>query len=579
MQLFLLIALACLLGTATARTELLSPVPTTVSTLGNYPAPMSLPATVYRISHSNRTTEAQLTLFTLQGALARSALSASNSSFPLLYKTTGTANTSTDGTWTYWSYYLHKYGGRVQFSDECADSSVDDILTHLAPQYISGYYLSYYADKGEADNVNAAISMAAVTDGAIVTTPAYQSLMKRLNISLLQDMRGYTESAFLYQFAPLNTSSDAPLWPFSQQFIACQTPTKAATFLSDWSMLASAVTLHHIPTAQAVLDLVTEMPFAWLGWTADTWGENDMTGKISAAGGYVWAADTQNNLGTHAFFRDSLPPLPNATAISNKGKHTVAFLFTDGDSLVADTGAVVDRRHWLDARRGSFPLSFGIDPSLAMLAPSTLGLMYDSAGVNDSIVAFAPGYAYPSFMPLEIEVWTWAEAASELMATAGLRINYYIDFNYSASYFGPLLQAPNIDGVVYFDYPNYYVLDNGRNGTVTWVNHKPAIAVRDSLWAGHSTPDSIATMLNQQSRDSTQTAGYSVIAAHLWSQDVGTISDVVEQLDGDGVVVVRLDELVALMTANVKEADRVTAEAPTRPSKQGVEKRVPVATE
>ena len=579
MALLFLFRLACLLVTTSAFLQPPSPFPASNPALLVYPTPLSLPATVHRISHTNRSIDAQLTLFTLQGCLARSALNTTTPTFPLLYKTTATANTSTDGTWTYWQYYQDKYGfGRVQFSEQYADSSVDDIVGQFSG-YVSGYYLSHYTQQSEADNVNMAISMASITDRAIVTTAAYVPLMKRLNIPLLRDMRDYTESTFLSQFQPLNTSVDAPQWPFNRQYISAQTPTKAATFLTDWSMLASAVKLHHIPTAQAVLTLVPDgRMFAWLGWTADTWGENDMTSIVSAAGGIVWAADTQNNLGTHAFFRDPLPPLPKPALVNNKGKHTVAFLFTDGDSLVADTGAVVDRRHWTDARRGTYPLSFGVDPSLALLAPSTLGLMYDTAGQNDSIVAFAPGYAYPSYMSDE-QVWMWAEAASATMAAAQLRMQYYIDFNYSSRYFAPLLHQSNIDAVVYFDYPNYYILDHGRNGSVTWVDHKPAIALRDSMWTGHSTPQSIAAVLNSQLRDHTQTAGYSVIAAHLWTQDVGTIGEVVAQLDGDGVVVVRLEELVALMSANVQEADRVTAEVPTRPSQQTAQQRARLATE
>ena len=577
MALFLLVV-ASLLTLTTAIAEPLTPFATAHPTLlRNIPSPYSVPAAVHRINHSNRTLDAQLTLITLQGALARSALTIPNASFPLLYKTTGTEATSTDGTWTYWKYYGSKYGVNSIFLEKHADSSVEDIVTFFRHR-VTGYYLCEYTQRGEADNVNMAISSASITDGAIVTTPAYASLMKQLNITLLQDMRSFTEASFLYQFQPLNKSADAPQWPFSNQFISSQTPTKAATFLTDWSMLASAVTLHHIPTAQAVLDLVPKGLFAWLGWTADSWGENDMTSKISAAGGVVWAADTQNNLGTHAFFRDTLTPLPSPAATNNKGKHTVAFLFTDGDSLVADTGAVVDGRHWFDERRGSFPLSFGVDPSLSLLAPGTLGLMYDTATVNDSIVAFSPGYAYPSFMS-ELQLEVWAASAAVLMSAAGLRVNYYIDFNYSSAYFAPLLRQPNIDGVIYFDYPNYYVLTEGRNGSVTWLNSKPAIAVRDSLWTGHSTPETVADMLNQQLRDNTQTAGYSVIAAHLWTQDVGTIGEVVSRLDAEGVVVVRVDELVALMTANVKQVDRVKAEVAAPSSKRRAEQRVQLATE
>ena len=114
---------------------------------------------------------------------------------------------------------------------------------------------------------------------------------------------------------------------------------------------------------------------------------------------------------------------------------------------------------------------------------------------------------------------------------------------------------------MYFDYPNYYLLDGGRNGSVFWVDDKPAIAVRESLWAGHSTPQSVAALINQQTRDHRGVAGYSVVAVHLWSQTVDTVGEAVKALDEEGVVVVKLDELVRLMSANVAQEDRVVVQA------------------
>ena len=115
------------------------------------------------------------------------------------------------------------------------------------------------------------------------------------------------------------------------------------------------------------------------------------------------------------------------------------------------------------------------------------------------------------------------------------------------------------DSLVYFNYPDFYVVPN-RSGSVIWVDQKPAIAVRDSLWEGHSTPSSLAKLLNAQSRDAGSVDGYSVLAVHLWSQTVDTVAETVEALDKDGVVVVKLDELVRLMTVNVRREERVVAE-------------------
>lgn len=79
---------------------------------------------------------------------------------------------------------------------------------------------------------------------------------------------------------------------------------------------------------------------------------------------------------------------------------------------------------------------------------------------------------------------------------------------------------------------------------------------QDSLWADHSTPESIAELLNKQSRDAETVDGYSVIGIHMWSQTVDTVNQIATLLDED-VEVVKLDELVRLMTDNVKRDVKV----------------------
>ena len=206
-----------------------------------------------------------------------------------------------------------------------------------------------------------------------------------------------------------------------------------------------------------------------------------MTETVSRAGGVVWAADTLHNLATHAFFVGawSSPGARKQPAVDNRGKHTVAFLFTDGDSLCADTVGLIDSTHWSSKRRGAYPMAWGVDPSLAFLAPGTLGFLYNTSTANDAVVGFAPGYAYPSYMTEE-QRWLYAEEAGETMAKAGLTINYVrrasasasaaapirpgsdtdgrigrtafprllqmIDFNFSAEFFGPLLHQWSVDG-------------------------------------------------------------------------------------------------------------------------------------
>jgi hypothetical protein len=378
--------------------------------------------------------------------------------------------------------------------------------------------------------------------------------MVGLGIPLIKDYRGMDEYTYVNQFYPFNPSSNEP-WPFSKRFFSVQVSDKSVQYLSDWSIFANVLQIHHIPTVLQIIKQVTE-PIdsftAWLGWTADAWSENQMTGNFSQAGGMVWAADVMPNFATHAYMQLELP-MTNPTHVDtnnlpdNTNKHTVSFLFTDGDSICADAEGIFQR--YTMPARGDVPISWGLDPSLAHLAPGILQMYYDHATVNDSFIAFAPGYAYPDFMD-DNDRWKWAQLAGEAMVAADMSVNYFIGFNYSTEFFGPVLSQWNVAGVVYFDYPNYYLLTDNRNGTVTWVHNKPSIAVRESLWDGHSTPAYIASVLNSQKRDSTTVDGYSVIAVHVWSEDVNSIVETVKALDDD-IMVVNLDVLVALMTQNV----------------------------
>ena len=102
-----------------------------------------------------------------------------------------------------------------------------------------------------------------------------------------------------------------------------------------------------------------------------------------------------------------------------------------------------------------------------------------------------------------------------------------------------------------YSYYGNYVLPEPANGSVKWVNGKPCVSIRASLWQDHSTPQSIAKMLNAQSRNHTSAAGYSVIAVHIWSETMDSMLQVAELLDDD-VLLVKPDALIQLMTKNVQ---------------------------
>ena len=531
-----------------------------------YPTP-PLPSTVYLYSSDDYTAADYFLLLTLQGALAilnarrPTATTTSNTvavpadSDVLLFHVTGNATSATSPEWVYWSEFHKLLGGQVKFSEQYMGASVAQLLKLLAGR-LTGYYLTEL----HTDSVNVGLSLAGVTPGAIAATESHVSLLKSLNIPLIEDVRNVTEQQFVARYVHSTSTALPSNWPFSTRFIACEIVDKSITSLTDWSMLIGAITVHRTDTYQQLLPLfhASHSPPQFnvvFGWVTDGSAEHDYTGNASAWGAGVLASDWLNNGATHV----SLPlptPLHNPTRAnptslpSNTNKHTVAVVFTDGDNICSDLNLLLDAAHWAHPRRGEIAIGWGINPTLAYTAPIGLHTYYGQANASkDGFVGFSSTYAFPEAMPSGGAA-EWAEATGAAMAAADIRVVNFIGNSWNASYWTYLLQQHNIDGAVYFDYYGNYVLPAPNNGAVQWIHNKPAIAVRASLWQDHSTPASIAQMLNEQVRDETVVAGYSVVAVHIWSETVDSLLEMAAALDDD-VVLVKPDELVALMTAKV----------------------------
>ena len=528
-----------------------------------YPHP-PLPHTVYLYSQDNYSPADFFLLLTLQGALAklnaeRAPSSKATKDDVLLFHVTGNATQPTSPEWIYWTEFQSLLGNRVTFNNKHIGNTVSDWLILLGHR-ITGYYLT----EMHTDSVNIGVSLAGITTGAIAATESHVKLLSKLNIPLLEDVRNTTEQQFIARYISDTTSSVLPVdWPFSTRFIACEIVDKSITSLTDWVILLGSITIHRTDTYQLLLPLLhtAHNPPQFnvvFGWVTDNSTEHDFTGNASEWGAGVLASDWLNNGATHASLQlpsgVSLvnPTKANPTMLPyNKGKHTVAVVFTDGDNICSDLNLLLDKTHWNHPRRGEIAIGWGINPTLAYTAPIGLHTYYSQSNSSkDSFVAFSSTYAFPEAMPAGGSVEEWAEATGAAMATADIRVVNFIGNDWNATHWSALLQQHNIDGAIYFMYYGNYVLDPPDNGSVQWVNNKPGIAVRAALWQDHSTPKSIAQMLNNQSRDETTVDGYSVIAVHIWSETVDSLLEMNAAFDDD-VILVKPDELVALMTAKV----------------------------
>ena len=177
-----------------------------------YPNPTSLPSTVFVVSYHGRSSDDQLLLSSLQGALAQRALHSTDRRLPLLYRVlsdstqrkadAGMDSSDDDSDWTYLDHYARHYP-TVAFNRSLLTAPLADLLSAFRSQ-LSGAVLTATAG---GDGLRIAISLAGVTPGAFVATNQHVVVLKQLALPIVRDVRGLAnETAFLLSFAPFNHS-------------------------------------------------------------------------------------------------------------------------------------------------------------------------------------------------------------------------------------------------------------------------------------------------------------------------------------------------------------------------------------
>jgi hypothetical protein len=133
------------------------------------------------------------------------------------------------------------------------------------------------------------------------------------------------------------------------------------------------------------------------------------------------------------------------------------------------------------------------------------------------------------------------------MKKSDLKILNIIGNSMDDQYLTPYLNQSNIDAVFYYYFSDY----SGGKGEIKWINNKPIITGRYKLWEGFETPNSIASKLNNLSKDIHSASGYSLIPVHVWSMGVEQIIECANLLDSN-VRIVTPDEFVSLIKKNVQ---------------------------
>lgn len=310
-----------------------------------------------------------------------------------------------------------------------------------------------------------------------------------------------------------------------------------------------------------------------------TYSEDSDVAFFSKFGQFIVPTDYSCNL-TFFSAKEFKPALkfkqPNddTNIAVDSNKHYVAFVVSDGDNATYWQNTATFSTNYMSAvgrDEDDFAVTWSISPSLADLMPQVLNNTYNNiATPNDYFMAPVSGQGYINagnfqhvnngefFDEFVARLDTYMKKSSMSAVTVIGGNSHQKLPEVLAGY----ASAKSVTGGLVYD--GYKYFGNVRGG-VMWVNGKPFIGPRDSLW--ETTPEYIAARLNMYEKDPTSINGYSVINVHPWSHNYDDIRTIVNLLD-DSVEVVSMDAIVKLMSDNI--TDKSNTEEFKIPEKNGV---------
>lgn len=469
---------------------------------------------MYIIDDLKLSPQQQFVIQSLQGILAQYK--------PKIYRV------SDEGSLMWLSELHSRYGVHMR------DTFINDYLgmVRFFQDSLDGYILC----KMSGPSANAALSLCSHFNAIAVP----EELEKDMSfLKKVLDVRDWTEEDVYTKFHD----------SLSKKILIYQ-KEENETYLGDYGVFTNAFRFY-----EPISNTFTQAVFkdmkpnsVLLGWGDD---EHELVRAASRNSIMVHAADYANNLSvlTNIDASYDQQDSPNTFDTSNSKVHTVCFLMTDGDNIQWMTHSFATSKKWYNAdERGSMPLGWTISPALSELAPPIMKYLYDNASNSisgrDYFVA-APsglGYLYPEGYP---EMLSNTELLNKYMKKADLNIVNVIGNAHNPD-LSAYAQCSNVDAVFYYLYSDYC----GWKGKIMWINDKPMIGARYTIWGDKDSPQTVARKINESVKSQYQPEGYSLIPVHVWTNSVEDVKKCIGMLDGD-VRVVAPDDFVKLIKKNL----------------------------
>lgn len=380
-------------------------------------------------------------------------------------------------------------------------SSVWDLPEQFWQPPISGYILYQLGQP----SLNVATSLAAPLN-ALAVDASIASQAEAKGLERVYDATGQTEQDIF----------DPNL--FTRSMAVEQTPDKPS-HLRDFGVLNNAF-IFWAGSNRDFRRYVAET--VGPGATIFGWGPNEFQwiADFSASSGGGVAADFCVNLSAMSKLNAEIPtrPIRPPPDPVKEGQRIIAFVLSDGDNVQWQTGGMpLDARWFASPLRGQFNMNWEVSPLLAGVAPRVLKYFYDHATNNDSFVAAgSPSYRYIHLEPDPKGVVDAQQSEPYLQSSHLHLVSVINDNSGTLDETIPLLELPEVDGVIYKRYSPY----EGLRGQMLWHQGKPAVSYKFVLWENHSggSPQQVASAIAAMpSSPATDPGSYALINVHAWS--------------------------------------------------------------
>lgn len=305
-----------------------------------------------------------------------------------------------------------------------------------------------------------------------------------------------------------------------------------------------------------------------LGWCQY---EGKFTQMISMFGHYVIPSDHSYNMSILSSFEAHNGIMKNKetkTPELDPTKHYITIMYSDGDNAQWIQNGFQEFHTW-QSYNSELPITWSFQPHLRQMSSVDIKRTLEGVSGNDSFVTgpSGAGYGRISYMK-NSDLKTFSDQTASAMLKTGIttvtvldEIKTKSDINKIASKLRYFARYDNIHGGILQLEPDRY--SEGK-GEVLFVNEKPFVSVKLSLWHPSGNADEVtkewlkeqADTVNSYSADINSINGYSVINVHPWTVGPDDLAYFTSCLDED-VVVISGDEMIQAITENVPHKNAI----------------------